>query len=81
MNSDGNFVLDTAEQLKVDTSETSGFFSLLNGMLYLSMVDLVRSSFSDPTATEIDFYDALLWYVPNTDPLQFKLLRADFLNL
>lgn len=81
MNPDGNFVLDTAEQLNIDTSETSGFFSLLNGMLYLSMVDLIRPASHNPEEIEIDGYDALLWYVPNTDPLQFKLLRADFLNL
>lgn len=81
MNSAGNFVLDAAEQLKIDTSETSGFFSLLNGMLYLSMINAVQPSYSDPTKEDVSFYDALLWYVPNTDPLQFKLLRANFLNL
>lgn len=81
MNPEGNFVLDTADQLNIDTSETSGFFSLLNGMLYFSMVDLARPASFDPSQIEIDHYEALLWYIPNTDPLQFKLLRADFLNL
>jgi Tol biopolymer transport system component len=81
MNSEGYFVLDSAEQLHLDTSETSGYFSLLNGMLYLSRVDAVQPSYSNPAEEDVNFYEAVLWYVPNTDPLQFKLLRAEFLNL
>ncbi|MEZ5671003.1 MAG: hypothetical protein R3E08_00905 [Thiotrichaceae bacterium] len=81
MNAEGILVLETADELHLDTPETSGFFSLVNGMLYLSMVNVLYPSSYDPTVEETDGYDATLLYVPNSDPLQFQLLRAAILNL
>jgi Tol biopolymer transport system component len=81
MNAQGFFVLQTAEELHLDTPETSGFFSLMNGMLYLSMVSVAHPSSFDPATEETDGYEATLLYVPNTDPLQFQLLHAEILNL
>jgi hypothetical protein len=81
MNAAGIFVLETANELQLDTPETSGFFSLINGFLYLSMVNVAHPSSYDPTIEETDGYEAALLYVPNTDPLQFQLLRAQLLDL
>lgn len=81
MNAAGIFVLETASELQLDTPETSGFFSLINGFLYLSMVNVAHPSSYDPAVEETDGYEAALLYVPNTDPLQFQLLRAQLLDL
>jgi len=81
MNEQGLFVLQTATELHLDTPETSGFFSLLNGLLYLSVVNVTQPSSFDPNNDEIDGYEATLLYVPNTDPLQFQLLHAEILNM
>ncbi len=81
MNAQGLFVLQTANELHLDTPETSGFFSLLNGLLYLSMVNVTLPSSFDLNTDEVDGYQATLLYVPNTDPLQFQLLHAEILNM
>lgn len=81
MNAEGILVLETANELHLDTPETSGFFSLMNGLLYLSMLNVLYPSSYDPTIEERDGYEVTLLYVPNSDPLQFQLLRAAMLNL